>query len=117
MYVAIEGSSRGKDHLARLLQPAFQAELLLEVSRRTPSCQTSMPTVSAMRSRRRSSFCSAATTSSAGGAGNLGARRRAAVGLYFEKDALFAGINLRGDELEMYHRVHEALAEKILRRT
>jgi deoxyguanosine kinase len=31
----------------------------------------------------------------------------------FEKDALFAGINLRGDELEMYHRVHAALAEKI----
>jgi hypothetical protein len=31
----------------------------------------------------------------------------------FEKDALFARINLQGDELEMYHRVHEALAEKI----
>ena len=31
----------------------------------------------------------------------------------FEKDALFARINLMGDELEMYHRVHEALAEKI----
>jgi deoxyguanosine kinase len=32
----------------------------------------------------------------------------------FEKDALFAQINLQGDELEMYHRVHEALAEKII---
>jgi deoxyguanosine kinase len=31
----------------------------------------------------------------------------------FAKDALFARINLSGDELEMYHRVHEALAEKI----
>ncbi len=31
----------------------------------------------------------------------------------FEKDALFAQINLEGDELEMYNRVHEALAEKI----
>ncbi len=31
----------------------------------------------------------------------------------FEKDALFARINLGGDELEMYYRVHEALAEKI----
>ena len=30
-----------------------------------------------------------------------------------EKDALFARINLRGDELVMYDRVHEALAEKI----
>ena len=31
----------------------------------------------------------------------------------FEKDALFARINLVGDELEMYYRVHAALAEKI----
>jgi deoxyguanosine kinase len=31
----------------------------------------------------------------------------------FAKDALFARINLQGDELDMYHRVHEALAEKI----
>jgi deoxyguanosine kinase len=32
----------------------------------------------------------------------------------FEKDALFALINLKGDELEMYYKVHEALAEKII---
>ena len=31
----------------------------------------------------------------------------------FAKDALFARINLKGDELDMYYRVHEALAEKI----
>jgi deoxyguanosine kinase len=31
----------------------------------------------------------------------------------FAKDALFARINLRGDELDMYYKVHEALAEKI----
>ena len=31
----------------------------------------------------------------------------------FAKDALFARINLKGDELEMYHKVLEALAEKI----
>src|SRR5450756_1700563 len=31
----------------------------------------------------------------------------------FAKDSLFARINLQGDELEMYKRVHEALAEKI----
>ena len=39
---------------------------------------------------------------------------QALVGDYtFEKDALFARINLAGDELETYYRVHEALAEKI----
>jgi deoxyguanosine kinase len=32
----------------------------------------------------------------------------------FEKDQLFARINLKGDELEMYYNVHEALAEKII---
>jgi deoxyguanosine kinase len=31
----------------------------------------------------------------------------------FAKDALFARLNLEGDELEMYEKVHEALAEQI----
>jgi deoxyadenosine/deoxycytidine kinase len=31
----------------------------------------------------------------------------------FKKDALFASINLKGDELETYYQVHNALAEKI----
>jgi deoxyguanosine kinase len=33
----------------------------------------------------------------------------------FEKDALFASINLENDELDVYNEVHEALAEKIPR--
>jgi deoxyguanosine kinase len=33
----------------------------------------------------------------------------------FAKDALFARINLRGDELTLYHRLHDALAEKMPR--
>ncbi len=32
----------------------------------------------------------------------------------FEKNSLFAGINLVGDELDMYYKVHEALAEKMV---
>jgi deoxyguanosine kinase len=31
----------------------------------------------------------------------------------FEKDALFARLNLEGDELETYNLVHEALAERV----
>ena len=31
----------------------------------------------------------------------------------FDKDSLFARINLKGDELDMYYKIHEALAEKI----
>ena len=33
----------------------------------------------------------------------------------FAKDSLFARINLKGDELDMYYKVHEALGEKIPR--
>jgi len=33
----------------------------------------------------------------------------------FAKDALFARLNVRGDELELYRRMHDALAEKVLR--
>ena len=35
------------------------------------------------------------------------------IGIQDDKDALFAQINLKGDELDMYYKVHEALAEKI----
>jgi len=31
----------------------------------------------------------------------------------FAKDALFASINLQGDELDMYYKVHQALGEKV----
>ncbi len=43
----------------------------------------------------------------------IGENRNLITDYTFEKDALFARINLTGDELEMYYRVHEALAEKI----
>ena len=33
----------------------------------------------------------------------------------FDKDLLFARLNLEGDELEMYNRVHQALAERLIR--
>jgi deoxyadenosine/deoxycytidine kinase len=89
MYIAIEGViGVGKTTLARLLQPAFQAELLLEVFEENPFLSDFYA------DRERYAFQTQADYT-------------------FEKDALFAGINLRGDELEMYRRVHEALAEKI----
>jgi len=48
------------------------------------------------------------------GAGVMYSLQNTNMGTYtFEKDALFARINLQGDELAMYNRVHKALAEKI----
>ncbi|MFM8319311.1 MAG: deoxynucleoside kinase [Chloroflexota bacterium] len=114
MYVAIEGViGVGKTTLARRLQPIFQSGLLLEVFEENPflsdfygdreryAFQTQIFfLLSRYHQQRR-------TVSELLGHGGLIADYT------FEKDALFARINLKGDELDMYQRVHEALAEKI----
>jgi deoxyguanosine kinase len=114
MYLAIEGViGVGKTTLARLLQPAFEAELLLEVFEENPflsdfyadraryAFQTQIFFLLSRYHQQHSAVPRMLST------GSL-------IGDYtFEKDALFARINLHGDELEMYQRVHEALAEKI----
>ncbi|UCH59891.1 MAG: deoxynucleoside kinase [Anaerolineales bacterium] len=115
MYLAIEGViGVGKTTLARLLQPAFQAELLLEVFEENPFLSDFYA------DRERYAFqtqifflLSRYHQQRRGVPGILNQGRNLLSDYTFEKDALFAGINLHGDELEMYHRVHEALAEKI----
>jgi deoxyguanosine kinase len=115
MYIAIEGViGVGKTTLARLLQPVFQAELLLEVFEENPflsdfyadreryAFQTQIFFLLSRYHQQRS----AVPVILSQGAGLLS-------DYTFEKDALFARINLKGDELETYHRLHEALAEKI----
>ncbi len=114
MYLAIEGViGVGKTTLARLLQPAFEAELQLEVFEENPflsdfygdraryAFQTQIFFLLSRYHQQRSAVPRILS------AGSL-------ISDYtFEKDALFARINLSGDELDMYGRVHEALAEKI----
>lgn len=115
MYFSIEGViGVGKTTLARLLQPDFEAEICLEVFEENPflsnfyadrtryAFQTQMFFLLSRYHQQRQGIQQAATNAS-----NLIADYT------FEKDALFASINLRGDELEMYYRVHEALGEKI----
>ena len=115
MYVAIEGViGVGKTTLARLLQPIFQADLLLEVFEENPflsnfyldreryAFQTQIFFLLSRYHQQRSRVAEA-----------LEKQHHLIADYSFEKDALFAGINLHGDELEMYHRVHEALAEKV----
>jgi deoxyguanosine kinase len=115
MYLAIEGViGVGKTTLARLLQPVFQADLLLEVFEENPFLSDFYS------DRERYAF----QTQIFFLLSRYHQQRRAVPGVLkqgtnliaaytFEKDALFASINLKGDELEMYYRVHEALAEKI----
>lgn len=115
MYIAVEGViGVGKTSLVRLLQPSFKSAILLEVFEENPflsnfyedrsryAFQTQMFfLLSRYHQQRRS------VPEMISGSSNL-------ISDYtFNKDPLFAKINLDGDELEMYHNLHAALAEKI----
>jgi deoxyguanosine kinase len=117
MYVSIEGViGVGKTTLARLLQDSFQAELLLEVFEENPfltkfyedraryAFQTQIFFLLS-RYHQQNRFVPDA----------LSRGKNLITDYTFAKDALFARINLEGDELEMYYNVHDALAEKIPR--
>lgn len=116
MYIAIEGViGVGKTTLARLLHESNQSNLLLEVFEENPflsqfyadrqryAFQTQMFFLLSRYQQQRRSV----PELTAGGE-NLYSDYT------FEKDALFARINIVGDELDMYSRVHEALAEKMI---
>lgn len=115
MYLAIEGViGVGKTTLARLLQPVFTASLYLEVFEENPflsdfysdrqryAFQTQIFFLLSRYHQQRRIVAEAVKQGV-----NLIADYT------FAKDALFARINLRGDELDMYDKVHQALAEKI----
>ncbi len=115
MYIAIEGViGVGKTTLARLLQPRFDAELQLEVFEENPfladfygdreryAFQTQIFFLLSRYYQQRRSVREV-----------LDSGRNLVTDYTFAKDALFASVNLKGDELEMYYRVHEALGEKV----
>lgn len=115
MYVAIEGViGVGKTTLARLLQPVFDAEILLEVFEENPflsdfysdreryAFQTQIFFLLSRYHQQRRTVQEM-----------LAPGKNLFADYTFAKDALFAQINLKGDELDMYYKVHEALAEKI----
>jgi deoxyadenosine/deoxycytidine kinase len=115
MYVAIEGViGVGKTTLARLLQPVFEAEVLLEVFEENPFLSDFYA------DRKRYAFQTQIffLLSRYRQQNNLVPRlldtgRNLIADYTFTKDSLFARINLSGDELKMYDKVHEALGEKI----
>ncbi|MGD8632204.1 MAG: deoxynucleoside kinase [Anaerolineales bacterium] len=116
MYLAIEGViGVGKTSLARLLQQEFEAQLLLEIFEENPflsdfysdreryAFQTQIFFLLS-RYRQQREFVPGALEQS-----NLIADYT------FQKDSLFAHLNLEGDELETYRSVHEALAERLIK--
>ena len=113
-YIAIEGViGVGKTTLVRLMRDSFQAELLLEVFEENPflsdfyadreryAFQTQ---IFFLLSRYRQQHRVIAPTL---------AHSTLISDYSFAKDRLFAHLNLSGDELEVYGRVHRVLAEKI----
>lgn len=116
MYLAIEGViGVGKTSLARLLQQEFEAQLLLEIFEENPflsdfyadreryAFQTQIFFLLS-RYRQQREFVPQAMQQ-----GNLIADYT------FQKDSLFAHLNLEGDELETYRSVHDALAERLIK--
>ena len=104
MYIAFEGViGVGKTTLARLLQPFFDSELLLEVFEENPflsdfysdraryAFQTQIFFLLSRYRQQRDTLRAV-----------LGRGKTLISDYTFAKDALFARINLRGDELEMY---------------
>lgn len=116
MYIAIEGViGVGKTTLARLLQPAFDAALLLEVFEENPFLSDFYADRERYAFQTQIFFLLSRYYQQRRGVSELLAKSQNLIADYtFEKDALFARINLKGDELETYYRVHDALAEKII---
>ena len=115
MYIAIEGViGVGKTTLARLLQSAFEAEILLEVFEENPFLSDFYSDRARYAFQTQIFFLLSRYHQQRRGVTQAVATGKNLLSDYtFAKDALFARINLQGDELEMYRRVHEALAEKI----
>jgi deoxyguanosine kinase len=115
MYVAIEGViGVGKTTLARLLQSAFEAEILLEVFEENPFLSDFYGDRARYAFQTQIFFLLSRYHQQRRGVTEVVATGKNLLSDYtFAKDALFARINLQGDELQMYGRVHEALAEKI----
>ncbi len=115
MYVAIEGViGVGKTTLARLMQPRFDADLLLEIFEENPFLSDFYEDRQRYAFQTQIFFLLSRYRQQNNTVPNILASGKNLLADYtFSKDALFARINLKGDELAMYYKVHEALGEKI----
>ena len=115
MYVAIEGViGVGKTTLARLLQSRFDADLLLEIFEENPFLSDFYGDRQRYAFQTQIFFLLSRYRQQNSTVPKILAEGKSLLADYtFAKDALFARINLSGDELTMYNKVHEALGEKI----
>ena len=115
MFLAIEGViGVGKTTLARLLQPSYNANVLLEVFEENPFLSNFYTDRARYAFQTQIFFLLSRYQQQNKNVPELLILGQPLISDYtFDKDSLFARINLAGDELEMYYRVHTALAEKI----
>ncbi|MEN8171465.1 MAG: deoxynucleoside kinase [Chloroflexota bacterium] len=114
MYIAIEGViGVGKTTLARLLKPIFEAELLLEVFEENPFLADFYGDRERYAFQTQIFFLLSRYHQQRALESALKPDTNLLADYTFKKDALFADINLQGDELDTYNEVHNALAEKI----
>ena len=114
VYIAIEGPiGVGKTTLARMLQPEFGAEALLEIFEENPF----LSDFYADRERfafQTQIFFLLSRYRQQREAQRVAQRQSLIADYIFAKDRLFARLNLHGDELETYERLHTALAERVI---
>ena len=114
MYIAIEGViGVGKTSLVRLLRPMFTAEGLLEVFEENPFLSSFYGDRNRYAFQTQIFFLLSRYHQQRRAVPAALARGPLIADYTFAKDALFARINLSGDELELYDNLHHALAEKI----
>lgn len=116
MFIAVEGViGVGKTTLVRMLQEPFDARICMEVFEENPflarfyedreryAFQTQMFFLLSRYHQQRREIPEIIRQN----------HHNLLADYTFDKDAIFARINLSGDELDMYFNIHEALAEKI----
>lgn len=114
MYIAIEGAiGVGKTTLSRLLSSRFQAKLMLEVFEENPFLADFYADREAYGFQTQIFFLLSRYHQQQEVPKGLESGASLIADYTFEKDALFAKLNLSGDELDTYFSVHNALAEKL----
>jgi len=116
MYLAIEGViGVGKTSLARLLQPAFSAAVMLEVFEENPFLSDFYGDRARYALQTQLFFLLSRYRQQREAPALIDQHGSLVADYTFAKDALFARLNVQGDELELYRRLHDALAEKVVR--